>query len=58
MANTAAFYADVEAKQIPTLAWDVSPFSNCAPDLVSVTSSTTLTANAWGSQVQSYLLAH
>jgi hypothetical protein len=53
-----AFHADVEAKQIPNLAWDVSPFSNCAPDLVAVTNSTTLTPNAWGTSVQNYLLAH
>jgi hypothetical protein len=57
--SSAGFYADLEAKQIPNLAWDFEPYSNCAPDLVSVTqSATTLTPTAWGSIVQSYLLAH
>jgi hypothetical protein len=55
----AAFYADVEAKRIPNLAWDFDPYSNCAPDLVNVTqSASTLTPTAWGMTVQSYLLAH
>jgi hypothetical protein len=53
------FYADLESKQIPSLAWDFDPFSNCAPDLVNVTTSaTTLTPTAWGAIVQGYLLAH
>jgi hypothetical protein len=52
------FYADVEAKHIPNLAWSLSPYSNCAPDLVSVTTSTTLTPTAWGAAVQTYLQAH
>jgi hypothetical protein len=55
----AAFYADVEAKQIPNLAWDFEPYSNCAPDLLNVNqSSTNLQPTAWGMTVQSYLLAH
>jgi hypothetical protein len=54
----ASFYADMEAKQIPNLAWDFEPYSNCSPDLLDVTSSTTLTPSSWGSTVQSYLLAH
>jgi hypothetical protein len=53
-----AFLTDVEAKQIPNLAWDVSPYSNCAPDLVSVTRTTTLTPNTWGTPVKQYLLTH
>ena len=54
-----AFFADVESKQLPTLAWDFDPFSNCAPDLVNVTTSaTSLMPTAWGMIVQSYLLAH
>jgi hypothetical protein len=54
-----AFYADVEAKQIPNLAWDFDSYSNCAPDLVNVThSATSLMPTAWGMIVQSYLLAH
>jgi hypothetical protein len=53
-----AFLQDVENKQIPNLAWDLEPYSNCAPDLVQVTRTTTLTANTWGQAVKSYLLAH
>jgi hypothetical protein len=54
-----AVYADLEAKHIPNLAWDFDPYSNCAPDLVSVTgSASTLTPSTWGTIVQSYLLAH
>ncbi len=57
LSNSAAFYTDVEAKQIPNLAWDFEPYSNCAPDLVNVThSATSLTPTAWGTTVQSYLL--
>jgi hypothetical protein len=53
------FYADVEAKKIPNLAWDFDSYSNCAPDLVNVNqSATNLTPTAWGSIVLSYLLAH
>jgi hypothetical protein len=54
-----AFYADLEAKQIPNLAWDFEPYSNCSPDLLTVTqNASTLTATSWGSIVQSYLLSH
>jgi hypothetical protein len=57
--GSAAFYADLETKQIPNLAWDFEPYSNCAPDLVSVTTNaSTLTPTAWGSTVKAYLLAH
>jgi hypothetical protein len=57
--SSTAFYADIENKKIPSLAWDFDPYSNCAPDLVNVTqSSTGLTPSTWGSIVQSYLLAH
>lgn len=52
------FFADVEAKQIPNLAWSLSPYSNCAPDLVQVSQSTTLNTTAWGDVVKSYLLSH
>jgi hypothetical protein len=52
------FLQDLETKQIPNLAWDLEPYSNCAPDLVQVTRTTTLTANTWGQAVQTYLLAH
>ena len=53
-----AFFVDVEDKQIPSLAWSLSPYSNCAPDMVQVTHSSTLTPNTWGQKVKSYLLAH
>lgn len=59
LTNSATFYADVEAKQIPNLAWDFEPYSNCAPDLLNVThNASMLTPTAWGNTVQSYLLAH
>jgi len=55
----ATLYADLEAKQIPNLAWDFEPYSDCAPDLVTVTTSaSTLTPTAWGSIVQGYLTSH
>jgi hypothetical protein len=55
----AAFYADVEQKQISSLAWDFEPYSNCAPDLLNVNdSSSDLQASSWGTIVQSYLAAH
>jgi hypothetical protein len=53
-----AFYADVESKRIPNLAWSVSPYSNCTPDLVQVTHTSTLTPTPWGDAVRTYLLAH
>lgn len=53
-----AFYADVEAKQIPNLAWDLSPFSNCAPDLLNVTYDASLSTTPWGDVVEAYLQAH
>jgi Cellulase (glycosyl hydrolase family 5) len=57
--NSLLFYADVEQKQIPNMAWDFEPYSDCAPDLLEVDhSASTLTPTAWGSSVQSYLLAH
>jgi Cellulase (glycosyl hydrolase family 5) len=53
------FYADMEAKMIPNLAWDFDPFSGCAPDLLNVThDATKLQPTAWGTSVQTYLLAH
>ncbi len=58
LTDSAAFYADVESKQIPNLAWDFEPYSDCSPDLLNVTQSTTLTASTWGQTVQAYLLAH
>jgi len=53
-----AFHADVEAKQIPNLAWSLSAYSNCTPDLVKVTFDDSLQSTAWGDVVKSYLLAH
>jgi hypothetical protein len=56
---SSTLYADLESKKIPNLAWDFDAFSNCAPDLLSVTHSATMfTATAWGMIVQSYLLSH
>jgi hypothetical protein len=54
----AAFHADVEAKQIPNLAWDLAPYSDCAPDLVQANHTSTLTTTPWGDVVKAYLLAH
>ena len=57
LTDSTSFYADVESKQIPNLAWDFDPYSNCAPDLVNVTTSaTTLTPTTWGMTVRSYLM--
>jgi hypothetical protein len=59
LTDAAGFFADVESKQIPTLAWDFEPYSNCAPDLLNVNqSATNLSASSWGQTVQGYLLAH
>ncbi len=53
------FYADMESKTIPSLAWDFEPYSDCSPDLLQVTTNaSSLIPTAWGSTVQSYLLAH
>jgi len=55
-----AFFADLEAKKIPSLAWDFDSYNDCAPDLVNVDqSSTSITPTTpWGTMVQAYLLAH
>ncbi len=59
LTDSTAFYADVESKQIPNLAWDFDSYSNCSPDLLQVNQSpTNLVPTAWGMTVQSYLLAH
>ncbi|HSQ62050.1 MAG TPA: cellulase family glycosylhydrolase [Polyangiaceae bacterium] len=55
---TSTFYADVESKQIPNLAWDLDTYNNCSPALASVTHTTSITPSAWGQAVQTYLLAH
>ena len=57
--SATAFFADLEAKQISSLAWDFDPFSDCSPDLLNITSSTSgLQLSSWGTIVQGYLLAH
>lgn len=53
-----AFFADVEASQIPNLAWDLAPYSNCAPDLLDVTYDASLSTTPWGDVVKTYLQAH
>ena len=54
-----AFYADVEAKQIPNLAWDFDPYSDCAPDLLNITTDATkIQPSPWGMIVQAYLTSH
>ena len=57
--GASAFFQDVESKQIPTLAWDFDPYSNCAPDLLDITQDATkLNPNDWGKSVQAYLISH
>lgn len=57
--DAAAFYADVEQKQIPNLAWDFEAYSDCSPDLLMVThDATMLTPTPWGSTVRAYLTSH
>lgn len=60
LSDSSAFYADVEAKQIPNLAWDFEPYSDCHPDLLSVSyDATNLTPSSpWGTSVQTYLTSH
>jgi hypothetical protein len=59
LADATTFYADIETKQIPNLAWDFDSFSDCAPDLLDVNqSATNLVLTPWGTTVQTYLLAH
>jgi hypothetical protein len=45
--NATSFFADIEQRAIPSLAWDFSPLSDCHPDLV-LRHTTPPTANAWG----------
>lgn len=59
LSNATSFYADLEAKQLPNLAFSFSPFSDCDPDLLQVNdSSTALTPTSWGKTVKSYLATH
>jgi hypothetical protein len=58
-APQSGFYADMESKMIPNLAWDFDPMSGCAPDLLKVThDESMLQPTTWGSSVQAYLTAH
>jgi hypothetical protein len=57
--DSAAFFADVESKGISSLAWDFDSYSDCTPDLLSITqSASNLVPSAWGQTVKAYLLAH
>jgi hypothetical protein len=59
LTSSTAFYADIESKQIPNLAWDFESYSDCSPDLLTVNqSASNLVPTAWGTTVQNYLLAH
>jgi len=59
LSNSAAFFADIESKQIPNLAWDYQPFSDCSPDLLDVThSASNIQPNSWGNTVKSYLASY
>lgn len=55
--SAAAFFGDLETKQIPNLAWDFEEYSPCNPDLLTADGSD-LQPSAWGQIVQSYLLTH
>jgi hypothetical protein len=59
LTNSSAFFADIESKQIPSLAWDFDSYSDCTPDLLTITqSASNLVPSAWGNVVKAYLLAH
>jgi len=59
LTNASAFFADLESKQIPNLAWDFESFSDCTPDLLQVNhSASSLQLTAWGTTVRNYLTAH
>jgi hypothetical protein len=51
------FYSDMESMQIPNLAWDYEPFSNCSPDLTNI-GAADAGPTAWGQTVMAYLAAH
>jgi hypothetical protein len=56
LSDATGFYKDVEAKEIPNLAWDFDAFSNCSPDLLEITTDATkLNPTDWGMTVQTYL---
>lgn len=57
--SSSAFFADLEAKQIPSLAWDFDPYSDCAPDLLTINqNASSLVPTTWGATVKAYLLQH
>jgi hypothetical protein len=59
LSDATSFFEDLDSKQIPSLAWDADPFSDCSPDLLDVNqSATTLTPSTWGSTVMGYLTSH
>ncbi|MEO8900750.1 MAG: cellulase family glycosylhydrolase [Polyangiaceae bacterium] len=54
-----AFFQDIDTKQISSLAWDFDPYSDCAPDLLDITTDASkLTPSDWGKLVQAYLIKH
>jgi hypothetical protein len=51
-----AFFRDIEAKRISSLAWYFSPYSAVAPALLNVThDARQITPNSWGTIVRNYL---
>lgn len=59
LSDATAFFADLEAKQIPNLAWDFEAYSDCTPDLLAIThDATMLNRTPWGDTVHAYLTAH
>ncbi len=53
-----AFFADIDAKSIPSLAWDAAAYSPCDPELLQVTYDASLSTTAWGDLVKAYLKSH
>jgi cellulase (glycosyl hydrolase family 5) len=53
-----AFFADIEAKSIPSLAWDAAAYSPCQPELLQVTYDASLATTGWGDAVKGYLKSH
>jgi aryl-phospho-beta-D-glucosidase BglC (GH1 family) len=52
-----AFFRDIEAKKISSLAWYFSPYSAVAPALLNVThDGNQISPNRWGTAVRDYLL--
>ena len=53
-----AFFADIDAKSIPSLAWDAAAYSPCDPELLQVTYDASLATTPWGDAVKQYLQSH